>query len=433
MRATTSGSRLAGLDVARAVAIVGMLVAHFVALDGTGGWLRVIARAANGKAMPLFVVLGGVSFTLLTRRAAHPVAVVLGRAAFLLAVGLVMSEHVPLIAVILHFYAAYFVVGLLVRRLPTPALPALAAAVMIAGAYTWQHVAPGADTYRGWQGWATLRHPMPLLSDLFVSGLYPVLPSFAFFVVGMWLGRLSLGDTTVARKIVVGGLLCTVVGFGLGGLLEQKLTDRSLIESRSGQLELTPKAAAIVRAFRPDPTEFEAFVDAEVRRRGESRRRILEDLVVAYERALHQAPMTRWFDTLGHGNMPAWVVGANGLAAFVIGASLLAMRVMPTVLRPVAALGRLALTAYVAQGAVLRWWYPKHALAVGFYGELWLVVAMTVAFMAFATSWLRVVRQGPVEAVLRVAGDASVAVRTGRQKHDGPPPGRVTASSQGER
>ena len=76
-----AGGRLIGLDVARAVAIAGMLIAHYTTLDGTGGPWRYLHRVVDGKAMPLFLLLGGMGLTLLTRRARHPVRAVLGRAA----------------------------------------------------------------------------------------------------------------------------------------------------------------------------------------------------------------------------------------------------------------------------------------------------------------------------------------------------------------
>lgn len=404
--------RLAGIDVARSLAIAGMLAAHFLELDSTGGSWRFIARVVNGKAMPLFVFLGGVGFTLLVERARHRVVTVVGRAAFLLVAGLVMTEHVPLIAVILHFYALYFLVGLVVHKLPSALLLLLALAVMIAGALTWQRLAPGADGYRGWEGWDTITDPLPLLTELAISGLYPLLPSYTFFAVGMWTGRLALADRRVVVRLGTLGLALTVAGYGIGGWAEQRFTDRGLIERRNGVLVLTAEASELVTVTGLRD------VDAEVARTGESRRRILEDHIVVAERLRKEAPILRWLDTSGHGNMPAWVVGATGLSLVVLALCSLAVMAAPRALAPLAAAGRLALTLYVAQGLVLRWWYPRHARSNGYVAELWFVAAMFVAFVALATLWTWRFRVGPIEAMLRLAGDPGALRRRRRARRD---------------
>ena len=42
---------------------------------------------------------------------------------------------------------------------------------------------------------AELGHPRLLLSHLMFTGIYPALPTMAFFLVGMWLATLNLrGD-----------------------------------------------------------------------------------------------------------------------------------------------------------------------------------------------------------------------------------------------
>src|SRR4051794_24517828 len=68
-----SAQRVVGFDVARALAILGMVVVHFslvMAADRSGpGWLSVAVGFLDGRAAAVFVVLAGVGITLASRRA----------------------------------------------------------------------------------------------------------------------------------------------------------------------------------------------------------------------------------------------------------------------------------------------------------------------------------------------------------------------------
>jgi uncharacterized membrane protein YeiB len=393
-RAPTRAGRLLGIDVARAVAQLGMLIAHYTYYDGSGGDLRGVTRFVNGKAMPLFVLLGGLGFTLLSRRAAHPVAQVLGRAAVLLALGLVLVEHAPYIAVVLHFYAAFFVLGLVVRHLPNAALLVLAGVVMMAGAYTWLHVAPGRARYGGWQGWSTLHDVRPLVMDLLVTGSYPVLPTFAFFLVGMWAGRLALDRHGIQVALFVGGLALALIGLVGGEIVTRATTDRTFTL----------------------PAEQEARVGLAVARKGESHRAAVRAVAREQERATGDVPVARLVDPVGHGKMPAWVLGATGCALAVLGGSLLAFGRWPVLLRPVAMAGQLALTFYVAQGLGLRWWYRTGVDGRSYTTELVACLAIFGAFIALATLWRRRFARGPLEELLRVAGNVAAALAPSRPR-----------------
>ena len=413
------GGRLLGIDVARAVAQLGMLIAHYTYYDGTGGDLRGITRFTNGKAMPLFVLLGGLGFTKLTRGALHPVAQVLGRALALLVLGLVLVEHAPYIAVVLHFYAAFFVLGLLVRHLSNVWLLVMAGVVTAVGAFSWLYVAPGRVHYR-WEGWSTLRDPRPLVMDLFLTGTYPVLPTFAFFLVGMWAGRLALERHQVQAGLLAGGLALALVGLVGGEIASRATTDRAVIVERDGQLVLNDDmASAIATRLRTTATDLERHVDEAVARKGESRRSALRALARDHERATGDVPLARLADPVGHGKMPAWVLGATGSALAVLGGSLLAFGRWPILLRPVAMAGQLALTFYVLQGLGLRWWYRAGADGRSYGRELLGCLALFTVFVVLANLWRRRFARGPLEELLRHAGALASAVAPSRPRQVG--------------
>jgi uncharacterized membrane protein len=94
--------RVFGFDLARALAIFGMVVVHFslVMADGrTGpGWLSAALGFLDGRAAATFVILAGIGVTLMSQRAvkgADPLAITKVRAAlirrglFLLALGFI--------------------------------------------------------------------------------------------------------------------------------------------------------------------------------------------------------------------------------------------------------------------------------------------------------------------------------------------------------
>src|SRR4051812_36617682 len=68
-------TRIQGYDLARSLALLGMIVFHFglvMAKDATRPrWLAAVMGCLDGRAATLFVVLAGVGLTLRSRRAAE--------------------------------------------------------------------------------------------------------------------------------------------------------------------------------------------------------------------------------------------------------------------------------------------------------------------------------------------------------------------------
>lgn len=344
-------SRITGIDLARAVAMLGMVIAHYAWPDGSQGALDELATAVKGRAMPLFVMLGGLGVTILASRSASPDRTLIIRAAMLYPLGLALQELTTFIAIILQSYALFFAVAPLLRRLPTRTLLAAAAVVAVAGSWTYQVVGPELDSFEGPSD--LLTNPSSALWSLFFNGNYPFFPVAAFFMVGMALGRLDLRSTAVAKALAGAG---TVIGIGT-----------VVVSNR------------LIDLLDVDRNTFGAGTS------GDS-----DGSFVA----------GRLLDTTGHSEMLAWVVSALGTSAAVLGLSLLLTPLLTPIDRPAVALGQLALSFYVFQAVLVR--YTPHPNGTGLGQEFAIVFAIYFGFMVFAVLWRMRFRTGPLEAVLRL-------------------------------
>lgn len=361
-------TRQLGLDVARAVAVLGMLFAHFATsgLDKATGWTTHIARFTDGRAMPLFVMLSGAGFVLLLKRSSRPTREVLGRATVLLLVGLAFDYTTP-IAVILQFYALFFVVALVVRRLPNRWLLITAAAVVVIGAVTTLHLndhLPVAfervsDTASGWGAIPLLRQPHVLLSELFFTGIYAFFPNFAFVLIGMWIGRQDLSSTRLRNGLMLIGLGMAVVGYGSGW---------STASHRTGVTD-----------------------------------EVVETTTASAEPSL-------WWELLdvhGHSEMPAWMVGSCGLAMAVVGGSLVVGDRSRRAVLPLARVGQLALSLYVFQVALYRWPLKHWPWGFSQTQETALTFVAFLVCIGACVVWRSRFAYGPLEILVRRAGGRS--------------------------
>lgn len=217
MPAARPTARLVGLDVARCVALVGMIAVHTLDERTPSGEISWAHWVAGGRASALFAVLAGVALALVTDRpggrSPRSLLAVLVRAGMVASLGLFLGGLDSGLAVILTYYGLLFVVGLPFVALGPRAL------LLLAGA--WAVVAPVLSHVLRAQSWvpprdfavpsfASLDEPLDLLANLTLTGYYPVLPWLAYLLLGMGLARLDLRDRAVAGRLVVGGLAAAV-------------------------------------------------------------------------------------------------------------------------------------------------------------------------------------------------------------------------------
>lgn len=210
---SASGSRLVGLDVARCLALLGMVATHVLDPRTPGGELATLQWLAGGRASALFAVLAGVSLALMTREPlrGRPLALrsagIVARAALIALLGLALGGLDTGIAVILTYYGVLFVLALPFTLLPVRVLLPLAVAWVVVAPIVSHLVRPDLPE-RGFESpsFAQLGDPGQLASELLLTGYYPAFPWLAYVLVGLVLGRLDLRDTTLLGGLALGGL-----------------------------------------------------------------------------------------------------------------------------------------------------------------------------------------------------------------------------------
>ena len=205
-------NRTPGYDVARALALLGMVVInywHRLASDADPSRLVNALERIEGRPAALFVVLAGAGVSLRSRRARREPeqharferVALLKRAAVLMLVGLLnlhLSDYD-----ILHCYGAYLALAVLL--LTSRAVVLWLAALASVGISVVLRIV--FDYYSDLEFWSL----SGFFSGVFFDGLYPVFPWMAFLVTGMLVGRLDLRSARTLRRLLIAALpLCVI-------------------------------------------------------------------------------------------------------------------------------------------------------------------------------------------------------------------------------
>jgi uncharacterized protein len=363
-RLPRDSARLAGIDLARSVALLGMMLAHlgppWTGYDSPplADWL------AGGRAAPLFAVLAGLSVGLMVRldpRGVGSDGAVLRRAVALLLIGLGLAALPELtILVILPCYALLVAATLLVRRLGTRALAVLAAAWCVlspVALFAVRHVVDAPTSGVIQPSFAGGLGELPV--SLLVWGGYPAITWFGYVLVGLAIARLDLRDARTVRRLVLGGALVLVatLWIGLTAVLLGALEDMTG-PVRAEQL-FTPEGGV-------DPLD------------------------------------PAWFWVYGqHTSTPLNTVGTAASAVLVIGLCLWLCRstLAARVVRPLVSAGSMTLTLYVMH-VVMTWANRQHdaSFTGGYYREWW---AQVLLLVTLAWLWRLLLARGPLEELVR--------------------------------
>jgi len=220
-------ARVVGVDVARGFALLGMFAVHIFDTLHENNTPSLTHQVMANHALATFVLLAGVSLTFITKHRntgsrlpdAPTAAALATRALLILLIGLALNSVLePDIWVILPYYGLMFVLAIPLVRLPARVLIGIsgvlvlvAPLVVLAGFST---VLPEEEPTL-----AALLHPLALVSQLMVTGGYPVVEYMAFICLGLVIGRLDLSSSWVAVRLAVGGAVLAAVGWFSSTLL----------------------------------------------------------------------------------------------------------------------------------------------------------------------------------------------------------------------
>ncbi|WP_405147084.1 DUF1624 domain-containing protein [Sphaerisporangium sp. NBC_01403] len=363
--------RLAGVDLARAIAVFGMFAVH-VGPDpaNVGGIPGAFLELFRGRSSALFATLAGLSLVLISGRARPKTgregrqvkARIALRAVILIALGTALTMLGTQISVIIPYYGVYFLLALPLLRRGAGTLTAAAALVALAGPFLTfaPLVIPESwlDTFAAYD-------PVNLLDgrgfiDLVLVGAYPAATWMAYVFAGMALGRTDLEAPRVRRRLAALG--CALAAAGYGG------------------------SWLVLHVF----TGLHTAVDAAAARGSDSAAQYDGPLP---ERLLVASP---------HSGTTFELVGNIGVAVLVIVLALGALAALPRLRRlasPVTAIGTMSLSAYVAHILAIRFLDVEGLL--GSTGAA--LAALILLSLAFAAVWSHFFGRGPLEHLLHVA------------------------------
>lgn len=336
--AASSPRRLSAIDAARGVALIGMIIVNVgpVTADTV---LQRVWLAPYGRASVLFVVVAGISISLLLRpgTARRRWLVVGWRSAILIPAGLFLALLPHGVNVILTLYGVLFLVALVVHRLPSWVLLAIVGVFAVIGPLLFvgeslDHLGEPRPVLE-WSG-----DPLALLHILFVSRPYPLVVWIVPFLVGMLIGRINLRSRKVQWAMIIAGGIAAVGGVGLSELFSA--------------LWGTPD--------------------------------------VGYGLLLTGAP---------HGQMPLWLISSIGSAALVLGLLLRFSDGSSPAITPLVIAGQMALTLYVLHLLLLAALRPD----AGFAFPQGVAISLFVIAVCIggAILWRQRFAVGPLEWALR--------------------------------
>ncbi|WP_353813304.1 DUF418 domain-containing protein [Agromyces sp. SYSU T00266] len=350
-------SRIAGVDAARGVALIGMFVAHVAPAVASAPVTELIA-IADERPRLLFALTAGIGLGLITGAAGprtndrgelrRQVAI---RASILLAIGLfAIAVLRPLAVVILDVYGIAFLV--MVPLLFIPARAALAAgAVSLAVAPAVAALAERDPTLQ-----AAASGDLGIVVEWFLTGSYPVVIWVPVMLIGLGLARLEVDAARTVRWYALAGLLAASVCLPLAAVLPG------------------------TRVLGADPAADWAI------------------------------PARASLETIG--NVGVGLVVLAGTVALTALAVEPVRRVTSTLLSPIIAMGTMPLTIYTGQLVVLSMSKRVGPGGVATDDSWELLIGLVVGSMAFAWLWRRSVGRGPLEMLLRAA--------SGRDRNLGP-------------
>jgi uncharacterized protein len=220
--------RIIGFDLARAYAIFGMFIVNFnfcFGSFGDGSPVGQFLRLFTGNSTSIFILSAGMGVSLMTNRADYNEgekkllkSIILKRSWFLFGLGLLLYPWWP--GDILHFYGGYMHIAAFILFVPKRYyLWTALAAILVFHLLLFVIPIDTSWNFETFQ-YADFWTPLGFLRNTLYNGWNSVFPWLAYFVVGMWLGRLDWQSNIVKRNIFLIGLVVLLIFEGLRALVK---------------------------------------------------------------------------------------------------------------------------------------------------------------------------------------------------------------------
>lgn len=378
--ASSPARRAIGVDVARGVALIGMIAVHsFPAqhVDGAMSWPYAVF---GGRAAALFAVLAGVSIAFVEKRsrgqlrgrtlAADRVALVV-RGLLILLMGLLLGHLDTPIITIIPYFGILFILALPFYARPSWFL-LLSALVFATLGPVLRHLVNGtipqqANPEADYTLVTAANEPGIFIVDMLITGFYPAILWMAYLCVGMVMGRQVLTSKKTAYAFL---------GWGAALAASTWVVSKALTGSMVGVQQLVVNTPSLT---------------------GEE---IVELLV--YGPDLEMMPNTTWWWLAAvspYSETPLNVLHNLGAAVAAVGLILLLSRSGRKFFSPFAAVGTMTLTLYSAHCVVLLLEILEEDRPVV---SLWI---QTISIMLFAMVWRSAVGKGPLESIIAESSD----------------------------
>lgn len=371
--------RIAGLDIARALAIIGMVAAHMTTapdliIGNPETWVGII----HGNTSLLFALLAGVSISLMTKSVrqgrddiTRARLRLIGRGAAIFTIGIFLELFATPIAIILPLFGILYLALLPFLRFTPAQLLAAAAIVFVLGPPLTQLVLQ--------------LEPHGTASRLLFMDPYPITSWLALGLIGMLVGQLDLQSAQLNLIMITGGVGLALIGYALAGLAG---AEAGREPQESGWVAYTPLSDQKYGEHLQDPGPFD-WIGTGV---------------------MLSEPHT--------GGLLELVIGC-GVSLAVLGACLLLGRtVLRWALLPLAALGSMPLTVYSVHVIIYVFVYGS-INAPDFTGPqdgdtawLWMLAGLLLA----STVWALTVGRGPLESLMRLAGKSAAGEPSTRRQ-----------------
>ena len=238
--------RVTGFDLARALAIFGMVIVNFkISMNAETGNLLLMSFSGifEGRASALFVILAGVGVTFLTDKEREfgdgsfvlkKRLLLIKRGLLLIAIGLVYTPIWE--ADILHFYGFYFLIAAAIFTFIDKILLFISTIIMLIFPILMVFL----NYEQNWN-WSTLTYENfwsldGMIRHIMFNGFHPVFPWAAFLIFGMWLGRQDLSQSLMRKKLLTLSLISLLVTECIFYVIRVTIGDGSALEMTSEEV-----------------------------------------------------------------------------------------------------------------------------------------------------------------------------------------------------